>query len=422
MVLPIVSLAFYSGASDRALYANAGGGHRHLSGPNDAGAIGPFAYASGATAALGSGGGTRFLVTGLGNWTDYGENHSHTVTDHLHYCSGVDHLHNIPGQSIPALSISIEGGDQAHNNMPPYIRIAQIIKVTGVQLDPGEALIGPAGAKGDPGPWRGAWSAASSYSVGESVSYFDGAVTGSYRRKVAGTTAGTPKADTTNWEVIASGGSIGEDGAVAVYEQAAQPSDTTVGAIWIDTDDVPPAWMAGIPLVSTLPSSPVDGQEVYYLADATNGVMWHLRYRASSPSIHKWEFVGGSHLYTEVITKQAVSAQAWTDPATPGPLLNLPLAGDYVVNWGGKVIAGPTIAYWWYIGLQIAGIDPPTDDHPQQFGGPSTGGAGIGTSLSREERLLNRAANDLLKLRYKVINAPMDVAYRFIDVRPVRVS
>jgi hypothetical protein len=27
------------------------------------------------------------------------------------------------------------------------------------------------------------------------------------------------------------------------------------------------------PLVSTLPTSPIDGDEVYYLADATNGII-----------------------------------------------------------------------------------------------------------------------------------------------------
>jgi microcystin-dependent protein len=41
----------------------------------------------------------------------------------------------------------IAGSDAAvaHNNLPPYVLIAQIIKVTGVQVDAGGALIGPAG-------------------------------------------------------------------------------------------------------------------------------------------------------------------------------------------------------------------------------------------------------------------------------------
>lgn len=50
-------------------------------------------------------------------------------------------------------------------------------------------------------------------------------------------------------------------------------------------------------LVSTLPASPYDGQEVFYLADAAAGVVWHLCYRAASPSAYKWEFVGGASLF-----------------------------------------------------------------------------------------------------------------------------
>src|SRR4030095_11342304 len=101
------------------------------------------------------------------------------------------------------------------------------------------------------------------------------------------------------WELIASGGSIGADGApgaIEVYEQPTQPASTVVGAMWIDTDESPPQWAPQIPLVSALPGSPFDGQEIYYLADATNSVIWHLRYRAGSSSAYKWEFIGGMYL------------------------------------------------------------------------------------------------------------------------------
>lgn len=43
-------------------------------------------------------------------------------------------------------STDSKGGDAAHNNLPPYIMIAQIIKVKGVQVKPGDII------KGDPGP------------------------------------------------------------------------------------------------------------------------------------------------------------------------------------------------------------------------------------------------------------------------------
>jgi microcystin-dependent protein len=68
----------------------------------------------------------------------------------------LQHVDAVPAQNAAA----------AHNNMPPYILIAQIIKVTGAQIDSGGALVGPQGPQGiqgDPGaqgpaggtvPWR----------------------------------------------------------------------------------------------------------------------------------------------------------------------------------------------------------------------------------------------------------------------------
>jgi microcystin-dependent protein len=105
------------------------------------------------------------------------------------------------------------GGGLSHPNMPPYIKVNWIVKVIGITINAGGALVGatgPAGAKGDPGPWRGAWNSATAYAVGDSVSYVaaDGS-TSSYRRKVAGTTAGNPITDTANWELVASAGSAG---------------------------------------------------------------------------------------------------------------------------------------------------------------------------------------------------------------------
>jgi hypothetical protein len=84
---------------------------------------------------------------------------------------------------------------------------------------------------------------------------------------------------------------------------------------------------AAIPTYETsLPSSPVDGQEIYYAADATNGVIWHLRYRSASSSSYKWEFVGGSP--TRTFTNSTGNGNVnWTFSNVVQP--NIPLAGDY---------------------------------------------------------------------------------------------
>lgn len=118
-------------------------------------------------------------------------------------------------------------------------------------------------------------------------------------------------------------------GAVDVFEQTGDPGAAAgVGDIWIDTDAPQVTW-SGIPLVSSLPVGPLDGQEIYYLADAGNGGIWHLRYRAASPNPHKWEFLGGSALESGPGGGMTLTtATTWTDFTAHTPL-TVPLAGVY---------------------------------------------------------------------------------------------
>lgn len=74
-----------------------------------------------------------------------------------------------------------------------------------------------------------------------------------------------------------------------------------------------------IAVVTSLPAAPADGQECIFVADATNGVAWHLKYRAASASAYKWEVIGGSWLSAEVVTGEARSATTYADLTTIGP-------------------------------------------------------------------------------------------------------
>lgn len=86
-------------------------------------------------------------------------------------------------------------------------------------------------------------------------------------------------------------------------------------------------------IVSALPGSPADGQQVFYqdAAMATAGVVWNLRYRAGGGT-YKWEFVGGNGLSAYVQASQTTASTTYTDLGTVGPSLTVPLAGDYTVD------------------------------------------------------------------------------------------
>jgi len=103
----------------------------------------------------------------------------------------------------------------------------------------------------------------------------------------------------------------------------------------------------GRELVSTLPSSPVNGQEVFYQSStagtgggATNsmadvGAVWLLRYRAASSSSYKWEVVGAAPIShaSAGATSASVAASTWSQiSATLDPRVTVPLAGEYYVR------------------------------------------------------------------------------------------
>jgi hypothetical protein len=123
-------------------------------------------------------------------------------------------------------------------------------------------------------------------------------------------------------------------GAVEVYSGASPPARTTE-LLWIDTDETQPAYAAPTS-VSALPSSPYDGQEVYY-ANSTmlaQGTIWHLRYRAGSANAQKWEFLGGAELHNATPgpnTGTSYPSSTWAI-CSSSPTLLTPLAGIYLVR------------------------------------------------------------------------------------------
>lgn len=106
---------------------------------------------------------------------------------------------------------------------------------------------------------------------------------------------------------------------------------TTAG--WQDLQVAGPPGPPGTPArVTALPGSPADGQEVVYVADAANGVLWHLRHNAGSASAYKWEFVGGAALFAEVPGYGSTTVTTYVDLG--GPAITLPLGGDYDIEIG----------------------------------------------------------------------------------------
>jgi hypothetical protein len=134
---------------------------------------------------------------------------------------------------------------------------------------------------------------------------------------------------------------------------------TDVRAILLDTGS---AWVDLVPQrVTSLPGTPYDGQEIIFVADSSNGSLWHLRYNASGGT-YKWEFIGGTPIGDEIQTSESTSSASYVDLTTVGPQVTVPLAGEYLVDTGavmGAAATNVTISFAPKYGAVAASI---TDD------------------------------------------------------------
>lgn len=171
--------------------------------------------------------------------------------------------------------------------------------------------------------------------------------------------------------------------------------------------------------VTSLPSTPYDGQEVYYLADATNGVIWHLRYRAGASGSYKWEFVGGPDLSNEVQTDCTTSSTSFTTPntGTHGPNLTIPLNGDYLVHWGscGFHNTGGQLVFM----APTKGSAATGDVDAIRY---STAGANQEITGARLMLFAALTATQQVRCHYRVTGGTGTWRNRWLTMRPVRVG
>ena len=170
--------------------------------------------------------------------------------------------------------------------------------------------------------------------------------------------------------------------------------------------------------VTSLPTGS-DGQEVYYQADSSNGIIWHLRFRSvasGGDATYGWEYVGGGAMFSEVTTTQSTASTSYIALTTAGPTVTLPLAGDYIVTIGVRAsnsgTGGPTASY--DIGATGAvDADRITNDTPV------TGGYNQMQMRSRRKNGLGAVS---LTMKYKSSGFTSTFSDRFITVTPIRVG
>jgi hypothetical protein len=179
--------------------------------------------------------------------------------------------------------------------------------------------------------------------------------------------------------------------------------------------------VTGATPVSALPGSPADGQTIAFLADAANGVVWQLRYRAAATGAFKWEFIGGAALLSDLFpgSDPGTVSITYTDldtPASPGPALTLPLAGDYKITNGQQAYntgAGAAIMSY-AIGATAA------QDADSVYAGQTAGSTFSTAQRTRVKTGL--AAGTVLTAKYKCSGSRANWRARSLEAVPVRVG
>lgn len=215
---------------------------------------------------------------------------------------------------------------------------------------------------------------------------------------------------TTKGDLVSHNGSEARLPVGAAAQVLTVDSAETLGVKWATpvTGYTPPPYQA------TLPGSPSDEDEVYLIADATAGVIWHLRYNAGSASAHKWEFVGGSALFDFETASESRDDAAYAGLTTAGPSITVPLAGDYDVSVASRqIVAAGDNGYHSY---DLGGLGP--------FDSWSASTAGLEDAVqnARVVRHLGVAASAAIVSEYRSVGGSVTFDERQMRIIPIRVS
>jgi hypothetical protein len=172
------------------------------------------------------------------------------------------------------------------------------------------------------------------------------------------------------------------------------------------------------PLVTGLPVSPVDGQEVILCDSLTAPTYtWRFRYVATKAS-NKWIFVGGAPAESEVQTSQDAPGGTYTNPATPGPSFTVPVAGDYLIHFGCMFNDYANDAMW--MSFAVGAVAATDADGIIWY--PNVGGVSHSGSGSRIVKKTGVPASAAIVTKYKVGSSSRSFANRFLAVTPIAVG
>lgn len=162
------------------------------------------------------------------------------------------------------------------------------------------------------------------------------------------------------------------------------------------------------------PSTPVTGDIWFATGVDTNGAVWTFCYNGASASTYKWEFIGGSEMFSEVVTAETTASTTYVDLATVGPNITVPRGGDYDLAWGANL--GVVGQAGWVTPKYAAAAAADADGE-----GAEASTASPSAIITRSPRKTGMAAGDVIKIQYRMIAGTGTFSRRWLRVKPVRI-
>jgi hypothetical protein len=192
-------------------------------------------------------------------------------------------------------------------------------------------------------------------------------------------------------------------------------------ALTVADGEIPRSKVADTAVSATLPASPSDGDEFYYVASDAAGVIWRFRYRAASASTYKWELVGGEYLVarTDALeTETTTASYGDLSGGVTGPSITLPFAGDYIIEFG-CACANGTAGSASVMAPQTATTAAADNNAILHTSGAANA---FGQPSRSDVTFTGQPAASVLIAKYKVTGGTGSFLRRWIKTRPIRVG
>jgi len=206
-------------------------------------------------------------------------------------------------------------------------------------------------------------------------------------------------------------------GAVVLY------NGVTYIAVNPSTGQTPPTSgnLGGVPLVTSLPGSPNDGDEIILTDSLSAGTyQWRLKYVAARTT-NKWVCVGSTPLLAENVIGDTTASATYVALGA-GPSLTVPLAGDYFVTASALISnsAGASGNASGFMGYDVGATAAADADAAVGYIGGSVNIYSVATRVARKTGL---AASTVLASKYKVTGTnTMLVQARRLLLEPIAVG